>query len=1039
MKKNLLLIVLIMAFIPMIAYSQNKSDKLFTVAGIVVDKTGDPLPGVNVYVKNAPGVGIATDLDGKFKIKVDGNQVLVFQSIGMRTIEKLITKSDESMKLTMEEDDATKLDEVVVTGLTSQKKISVVGAISTIDVAQLKTPGTSLNNMIGGRMAGVISMQTSGEPGKNISNFWIRGISTFGANSSALVLIDGLEGDLSTIDPDDVESFSILKDASATAVYGVRGANGVVLVTTKRGGASKLQITGRASLKISHPKRLPEYLGAYDYALLANEARALSGEDDLYTRLDLDLIKNHLDPDLFPDVNWIDEIMKPNSLQQNYYVSAQGGGDVARYFVSLGYQDEGAAYNQEQNLFHQPVSYKKMTYRANIDMNLTKTTKLYFGLDGYINTLINPGGMDTNSTWNAVRMLTPVMFPKVYSDGTFPSYGTHDLSSPYVQLNNTGYKQTEDQRNMVTLSLTQDFNGFLKGLSLSAQVMAEHTSHYSEYRMIWPSLYRATGRNAQGKLIKALRQSQEDMIFMSGNTIYRKYYMEAKANWSRTFEKHTLGALLFYYMEDVQDTGWDGFNNSLGINAIPQRRQNISGRLSYGYDNTYFIDANFGYTGSAQFEKGNRFGFFPSIAAGWVPTGYKWVNENLPWLSFLKFRGSYGLAGNDQISNTRFPYLTLINNHAGTAWGYNYMGIVESVTGADNLQWEVSKKADFGIDIKFFNDKLSATVDFFRDTRDHIFQDRVTLPNYVGMVTIPKSNIGRMHSYGSDGNIEFFQQINKNTSFTVRANYTASQNIIDYFEENKLTYDYLSVSGKPYDILRGYIAEGLFASKEEINTSADQSGFGRVRPGDIKYRDVNGDGVINEDDKVPLSYSNQLPRIMYGFGGDFTWKDLTLSILFKGAAKADYYRSGVYVNNQIGENSPGWIPFYNGELGNVIKLANNPANRWTPAWYSGTTDTENPNAEFPRLSYGNNKNNSQLSSFWKRDGSYLRLQEVSARYSLRSPWIKKTGLSSIDLEFVANNLFTIDKVKYFDPEQASFNGAVYPIPTTYTFQVYLKF
>ena len=1029
MRNNFLLIVLIMALIPLTSYSQDNKKKQFTVAGVVIDKTGEPLPGTTIYVKNAPGVGTSADMDGKFSIKVDANQILVIQAIGMKSIEKLVTKDEMTLKVTLEEDD-TKLDEVVVTGMTSQKKISVVGAISTIDVAQLSTPGTSLNNMIGGRLAGVITMQSSGEPGKNISNFWIRGISTFGASSGALVLIDGIEGRLEDIDPDDVKSFSILKDASATAVYGTRGANGVVLVTTKRGETGKLTITGRATLKVSHIKRLPEYLGAYDYALLANEARAMSGEDDLYSRLELDLIKYNLDKDLYPDVNWIDEIMKRTSIQQNYYINAQGGGDIARYYLSLGYQDEGAAYRQEDNLFKKPLSYKKITYRANIDMNLTKTTKVYFGLDGYISNYTSPGGQNTNTVWSAVRQLTPLMFPKTYSDGTFPSYGKHDLASPYVMLNNTGYTQDETQRNMLTLKLEQEFGGFLKGMTASVQAMSENINYFNEGRYIWPDLYRATGRSSQGVLIKTLRTAKENMKYTQNNNRYRKYYMEAKANWDRTFGLHSLGALALYYMEDVHNTQWK--YDAMGINAIPQRRQNLSGRVSYGYNNCYFIDANFGYTGSAQFEKGKRFGFFPSIAVGWVPTSYNWVNEAIPWLSFLKFRGSYGQVGNDQISGDRFPYLTLINDNAASYWGYRERGITETVKGADNLQWEVAKKLNFGIDAKFFHDKLSVTVDFFRDTRDHIFQDRVTLPKFVGMVTVPKSNVGKMHSYGSDGNFEFFHQINKDMSFTVRGNYTFSQNIIDYYEENKLPYDYLSVTGKPFNILRGYIAEGLFSSKEEINTSADQSGFGRIRPGDIKYRDVNGDGIINDDDKVPLSYSNQLPRVMYGFGADFHWKDLTLSFLFKGSAKVDYYRSGL-------GNDAGWIPFYNGELGNVIKLANNPKNRWTPSWYSGTTATENPHAEFPRLSYGGNTNNSQLSSFWKRNGSFLRFQELSLKYNLKTPWIKKTGLSSVDLEFVANNLFTIDKVKYFDPEQASANGAAYPIPATYTFQVYLKF
>lgn len=756
----------------------------------------------------------------------------------------------------------------------------------------------------------------------------------------------------------------------------------------------------------------------------------MSGEDDLYSRLDLDLIKNGLDKDLYPDVNWLDEIMKHNSIQQNYFVSARGGGDIARYYLSLGYQDEGAAYRQESNVFKEPVSYKKFTYRANIDMNLTKSTKVYFGVDGNINTLTSPGGQNTGTIWNAVRMLTPVMFPVQYSDGTLPTYGRNDLASPYVMLNYTGYSQDENQRNMLTLRLEQEFSGFLKGLTVSVQGMQDVHTNYNEGRYIWPDLYRASGRTSKGELIKTLQSREKNLSYSSSEGQWRKYYLEAKANYNRTFNKHNVGALLFYYMEDVKNSRDKGITES-----IPFRRQNLSGRLSYGYNNCYFIDANFGYTGSVQFKKGERYGFFPSIAFGWVPTAYKWVNEKLPWVSFFKIRGSYGLSGNDRIGGGRFPYMTFINNSAGTAWGYRGSGIVESQIGADNLKWEVAKKYDLGFDAKFFHDALSVTVDFFRDTRDHIFQPRVTLPWFVGSnkITNPMSNVGKMHSYGSDGNISYTQKINKNTNFTIRGNYTFSQNIIDYYEENKLPYEYLSVTGKPFNLLRGYIAEGLFKDKEDIALSPDQSAFGKIRPGDIKYRDVNGDGRINEDDKVPLSYSNQLPRLMYGFGGDFNYKNFTVGVLFKGSAKVDYYRCGL-------GNDAGWMPFYNGELGNVIKLANNPKNRWTPAWYSGTTATENPNVEFPRLSYGGNSNNSQLSTFWKRDGSFLRFQELSLKYRLNNkPWIKKAGLSSVDLEFVVNNIFTIDNVKYFDPEQASYNGAAYPIPTTYTFQVYLKF
>ena len=1016
------------------AYSQdNTTAKQFSVAGVVYDDTGEPCIGATVRVKNEPGTGTITDLDGKFAIKVKPGATLQFEYVGMETVQRTILKDEPSLSVKFKVAKTNAIDEVVVTGLVSQKKVSVVGAVSTINMEELRTPGTSLVNMIGGRMPGVITMQLSGEPGQNLSNFWVRGVSTFGAGAAALVLIDGIEGSLNDIDVDDVESISILKDAAATAVYGVRGANGVVLVTTKRGSKEKIQVTARATVKLSQIKRLPEYLSSYDYARLANEARAMSGEQDLYTPIQLDIIKNNLDPELYPNVNWIDEIMKKTSLQENYYASARGGGDVAQYFVSVGYRHEGAAYKQKENQFHRPLSYDQLTYRANINMNLTKRSELYFGVDGNISNYTTPGGKNTNQVWSDVLQLNPLMFPVTYADGTLPTYGQSDLISPFAALNYQGYKSSDYSRNMITLKFTHRFGGILKGLVGSVQAVNDRTAGFSERRFVRPDYYRATGRTSTGDLIKTLRSKQQDMSYSSDNESWRKYYMEAKLDYNTSIGAHNLGALLFYYMEDTKGSEW-GNGDALGIAAIPKRRQNVSGRLSWGYNSTYFVDANFGYTGSDLFPKGQRFGFFPSIAVGWAPTSYKWVQKHLPFVNFFKIRGSYGLAGNDNIANTRFPYLTIINNHAATTWGYNGSGIVEKQTGADNLKWEVAKKLNVGIDANFFNDAIKVNVDFFRDTRDHIFQDRVTLPEFAGMVTYPKSNVGRMHSFGSDGNISYFHKISKDMNYTVRANYTWSQNIVDYFEENKLAYDYQSVTGMPYGVLRGYISEGLFKNEDDIRQSPDQTAaFGVVRPGDIKYRDVNGDGVINSDDRVPLSYGNNVPRVMFGIGGEFNYKDFTVSMLFKGNTGVNYYRVGM-------GHDAGWIPFYNGEMGNVLKMVNNPKNRWIPAWYSGDPSTENPNAMFPRLSYGSNTNNSQLSTFWKKNGSFLRFQELNFRYVFRHrKWLRAAGLSSLECDFVINNLFTIDSAKYFDPEQAWYNGAAYPIPTTYSLQMYFRF
>lgn len=1016
------------------AYSQdNGTAKQFSVAGVILDDTGEPCIGATVRVKNEPGVGTISDVDGKFAIKVKPGATLMFEYVGMETIQRTILKDEPSLSVKFKVAKTNAIDEVVVTGLVSQKKVSVVGAVSTINMEELRTPGTSLVNMIGGRMPGVITMQVSGEPGQNLSNFWVRGVSTFGAGAGALVLIDGIEGRLNDIDVDDVESISVLKDAAATAVYGVRGANGVVLVTTKRGSKEKIQVTARATVKLSQIKRLPEYLSSYDYARLANEARAMSGESDLYTPIQLDIIKNNLDPELYPNVNWIDQIMKKTSLQENYYASARGGGDVAQYFVSVGYRHEGAAYKQKENQFHRPLSYDQLTYRANINMNLTKRSELYFGVDGSISNHTTPGGKNTNQVWSDVLQLNPLMFPVTYADGTLPTYGQSDLISPFAALNYQGYNSSDNSRNMITLKFTHRFGGILKGLVGSVQAVNDRTSGFSERRFVRPDYYRATGRTSTGDLIKTLRSKQLDMFYSSDNESWRKYYMEAKLDYNTSFGAHNLGALLFYYMEDTKGSKW-GNGDALGIAAIAKRRQNVSGRLSWGYNSTYFVDANFGYTGSDLFPKGQRFGFFPSVAVGWAPTSYKWVQKHLPFVNFFKIRGSYGLAGNDNIANTRFPYLTIINNHAGTTWGYTGQGIVEKQQGADNLKWEVAKKLNVGVDANFFNDAIKVTVDFFRDTRDHIFQDRVTLPEFAGMVTYPKSNVGRMHSFGSDGNISYFHKINKEMNFTVRANYTWSQNIVDYFEENKLAYDYQSVTGMPFGVLRGYVSEGLFKDEADIRQSPDQTAaFGVVRPGDIKYRDVNGDGVINKDDRVPLSYGNNVPRVMFGLGGEFNYKDFTVSLLFKGNTGVNYYRVGMGYD-------AGWIPFYNGEMGNVLKMVNNPKNRWIPSWYSGDPSTENPNAMFPRLSYGSNNNNSQLSTFWKQNGSFLRFQELNFRYVFRHrKWLRAAGLSALECDFVINNLFTIDSAKYFDPEQAWFNGAAYPIPTTYSLQMYFRF
>ncbi len=1031
MKRILIAMLLLLSFLGVDA--QNK----LTITGTLVDENKEPLIGASVVVKNQPGVGVKTNLDGYFKMNVTKGAYLQFSYVGYQTVERQFFKSEQDITIQMKPDDKM-LETVTVFGQKQQKKVSIAGAISSVNVKDLQAPSTSINNMLGGRIAGIVTMQTSGEPGKNTSEFWVRGIGTFGGGAKPLVLIDGLEGSLDQLDPADVESFSVLKDASATAVYGVRGANGVILITTKRGKEGKLSITARANFTVSQLKRMPKYLEAPEYAALANEARVLSGGVPVYNDLQMDLINNGLDPDLYPNVNWQDEILNPVSLQQTYYLNARGGGSISKYFVSIGYSNESAAYKQDKDSrFAKDVAYQKVTYRANIDMNLTKSTKLYFGTDGYVTIHQRPGFANTNHLWNMTRSLTPLLFPTRYSTGQLPTYGARETYSPYTMLNETGYSSDTHYRNMITISLDQDLGNLIKGLTAKLQIASDYETWLNEKRFLLPDMYKASGRFSNGQLQLARTIKKESVTYDKDIQQWRKYNLQSTINWTRDFGAHNVGALLYYYMDDVQDTRWVSLNDN-GMANIPERSQGISGRLTYGFDNTYFVDANFGYTGSANFPSGEQFGFFPSLALGWVLSEYDIVKDNLPWLSFLKIRGSYGLAGNDKIAKdqwgrlVRFPYLTLVDNNAGSTWGYNGVGITKSQIGARNLVWEEAIKQNIGIDGKLFKDKVSFTVDVYKDTRDNIYQKRQTIPGWAGLVTIPYGNVGRMHSYGSDGNISFRYDISKDMDLTIRANYTYAANFLDYYEEPDRLYSYLKKTGYPLGVQRGFISEGLFKDQEDIETSPEQT-FGKYRPGDIKYKDVNGDGIINDYDKVPLTYTNNLPRLMYGIGAEFRYKAFNAAVLLKGSGAVEYFRAG-------NGYEYGWIPFYGEELGNVLEIAGDQENRWTPAWYSGDPSTENPDAMFPRLSYGNTQNNSQLSTFWKEDGSFVRLKELRFGYKFTGyEFMKPMGISNIDLQLVMNNLFTIDKVKYFDPEQAQYNGGKYPFPARYSLQLYVNF
>ena len=1036
MKRFLTICVLLFAFAVQ-AGAQNKQQPAITVNGLVVDSNDMPIVGATVYIKDEPGTGNITNSEGRFTLKAKLYNTLVVSFVGYETVEQILT-SDDDVKITLKE--GNELEEVVVVGMGTQRKVSVTGAVAVVDTKDLELPATNIVNTLGGRVPGVISVQSSGEPGRNISEFWVRGIGTFGANSGALVLIDGLEGNLSQIDPADVESFSVLKDAAATAVYGSRGANGVVLVTTKRGKEEQLKITFRSNYTISELRRLPKYVNAIQYAEMANEAAAADGLSPIYDNTQMDIIRYGLDPDLYPDIDWQDVILNPTSFQHTQYVSAQGGGSVARYFASLGMSQESSAYKTlDDSKYSKGVGYDTYNFRTNIDINLTKTTQVYLGATGFMSVSKRPSmGKPysraesiqtplTNWLWDSQAKTTPLMYPLRYSSGELPASGSDSDIPPHVLLNYTGNTVENQSRTLFNIGVKQDLNMITEGLSVQATGSWDSQTLFGESRYSMPALYLARERNQNGELMLSQQVTEQSVQYNSEAWNWRKLYFDAKVNYDRAFGDHRVGGLLFYYLESTTESGADS-----SMNAIAKRYQSLSGRFTYGFRDTYFLDLNFGLNGSENFQSGKQYGFFPAVAVGWVPTQYEFM-KRIKWIEFMKIRASYGLVGNDRISNLRFPYLTIIKETTDTTpWGGSGV-LTEERVGADNLMWEKAKKLDIGLDLHLFGGQFTMTVDYFRDRREGIFQQRAQIPDYVGVITMPYGNVGGMTSWGGDGNFEYFQPIGKNAHFTLRGNFTLSKNKIDNWEEATQPYPYLSKTGFSNDVQRGFVALGLFKDQQDVDMSPEQ--FGTVRPGDIKYKDVNGDGVITDDDQVPLFAYSGVPQFMYGFGAEVRYKNWTLNVLFKGTGN-NYFLYG----GKDGSKFDGYIPFNQGYKGNVLTLAYDPANRWTSAEYSGNKATENPHARFPRLSYGNNANNTKPATFGKGNARYLRLQELSLNYNLRTPGLRKAlGLQSIDFQVMCENLAVWDGVDIFDPEQAMDTGHAYPIPRRFSLQIYLNF
>lgn len=1013
------------------AQQLRKENSSQEIEGIVKDETGNPVIGATIVAKNQPGLGITTNLDGKFKIKVGEYDVLIISYIGYTTQELPVTriKNKKEVIVILKEDNQT-IDEVVVTASGSQQKKTLTGAYTTIDVAQLKSPGSNITNSLAGVVPGIIAVQSSGEPGADMSEFWIRGISTFGANQGALVLVDGVERSFNEIPVEDIETFSVLKDASATAIYGQRGANGVVLVTTKQGMAGKVKISAKVQGGIDFRGKMPDYVDALTYANLANEATVGRYELPRYTREELDIIANNMDPDLYPNVNWRDLMLKKTSPRYMANINMSGGGTNVTYFVSLGYTNQAGIYKSKstENKYNTNTTYEHFNYRANVNMNVTKSTLVKIGIGGYLINRTQPGSKGEN-IWEAFSSLSALTIPRRYSTGQEPSIG--GTQTPEYYMTKTGYKTIWQNKMETNISLEQDLDFITKGLKFKGTFAFDTFNGNEVNRVKTPELWEADRtRDASGNLVLRKVRDLSLMTQNSSTSGNKRYYTEAYLNYSRLFnEQHRFGAFAMVYMQELSDT-------NLGediIASIPKRNLAYSGRFTYAYLDRYLVETNWGYTGSENFEKGKQFGFFPAFSAGWVISEEPFVKKIAPWIEMLKIRASYGEVGNDVIGGRRFPYIGLVNVNGGYnfgEFGTNFVtGYRNGTIGTPNLTWEVAKKYNLGIDMNLFNGKFQGSIDFYKDKRDDIFMTRNHMPETTGLADkVPMANVGKMQSKGFDWNASLTEKIGQ-VKFTIRGNMTyQNTEIIDKDEAaNELWYK--MDRGFRSNQTRGYIALGLFKDVEDIRSSPVQEFGGKeVLPGDIKYKDVNGDGKINGDDKVPLGYKTY-PGIQYGAGISANWKNFDISILFQGSGKSDFYMTGNGIH-----------PFNDGTKGNVLQLVAD-ANRWISRDVSGDPATENPNASWPRLTYGANENNKQNSTFWLQDGRYIRLKNIEISYTVPPVFTRKFFISNMQVGFIGENLYTWSPFKLWDPETESKaqerNGSAYPINRNFT--CYVKF
>ena len=1007
-----------------------------TVTGVVVDREGEPLIGITVRILG--GGGAVTDINGRFQLEVTPEDQLQFSFIGMET-QTILVGDQTVFNIEMVEDGFT-LDEFVVTGFVRQRRQSIVSAIETIDPRELRIPASNLTTALAGRVAGIIGFQPSGEPGADNAQFFIRGVTTFGYASNPLILLDGFEVSadvLARIDPDAIASFSVLKDATAVALYGARGANGVIVVTTRRGEAGRPRISARIETRMSQPTQIQQTVDGVTFMRYFNQAQ-FNDNPILPPRYSAQRIQNTIDnlnPYAFPNIDWYDSMFRSHAMNQHVNFNVSGGGTMVRYFLSLSYnREEGILRNHSINNFRNNIVINRYNLLTNITMDLTETTTLDFNMNSIFEDRTGP--LDsTHDVFRSVVWTNPVEFPKYFAPDAANINTTHTLfgrdpemrmTNPFAQMVR-GYRTGHTGRITSQFSLDQDLRFITEGFRARVRVSINNDNYFGASRMFNPYFY-AIRTFDEFTNTYELQQIHRGSTALGNPTTHRsgrfRTYVEGGFTYNRRFDgRHDIAALLIYNQESIQNTG----AYTLLTQILPRRSQAIRGRINYGFRDRYIVEASLTYTGSENFAREHRWGAFPAMGASYIISNeYFWepLRDIVP---MLRFRYSTGWVGNDLIASAanRFFFLSEVHlNAPGFTWGQNfnthYGGFFVARYANPAITWELSRKQNMGFEIELFRHRqVRISMDRFSERRTHIYQGRDNIPASLGVtaagVQRPAGNVGAVNSWGWDGSIELNHSISRDAWIQGRFNFTFAQNKIIENEEPMYAHWWSSRIGWPINTQRGFIAERLFIDAEDVRNAPHQELGSIVQPGDIKFRDINGDGRINSDDMVHMGFPT-IPEISYGFGLSGGWRNWDLSFFMQGQARVSFFIS------------PGHIsPFYNyrGALDYII------ADHWSP-------DNPVSHTFWPRLSTMQVANNNVTSTWWLRSAAFLRMRNVEFGYTLPSSIMDRTPLSNIRIYFSGQNLFQISDFDLWDPE-LRYNGFNYPLQRVFSLGAHLTF